>query len=193
MLAIHAPAAIALITPARRDSPRPAGMVRSASGPRPNTSLLPSGMPTTSPDGVVTRAAAGLPGWCAMALLSARMPMGAGSASLGLGDDRRIPESGDSLRARGTVGYRKPGARHRHGPLEGLPVTRKAGPPGHGSQRGQGAHTGARSLRASFGGKPAASSSASPRALSARHPSPALAPLPGRLSLPYTRPGRAPR
>jgi hypothetical protein len=72
MLAIHAPAAIALITPARRDSPRPAAIVRSASGPRPNTSLLPSGIPTTRPDGVVTRAAAGLLGWGgAIAFLSA--------------------------------------------------------------------------------------------------------------------------
>src|SRR5215471_8778374 len=85
MLAIQTPAAIALITPARRDNPRPAGMVRSASGPRPNTSLLPSGMPTTSPDGVVTRAAAGLPGWCAIALLSARTRTGAVAQSLGLG------------------------------------------------------------------------------------------------------------
>src|SRR6516225_12207713 len=131
MLATQAPAAIALITPARRDSPRPAGMVRSASGPRPNTSLLPSGMPTTSPDGVVTRAAAELPGWCAMALLSARMPMGAGSASLGLGamtGGSRNP--GIARRPAGAVGYKKPGARHSHGPLEGLPVTRKAGPAG---------------------------------------------------------------
>ena len=71
MLAIQAPAAIALITPARRDSPRPAAMVRSASGPLPNTSLLPSGMPTTRPEGVVTRAAAGLLGWDAIAFLSA--------------------------------------------------------------------------------------------------------------------------
>src|SRR5262249_7684121 len=85
MLAIQAPAASALITPARRDSPRPAAMVRSASGPRPNTSLLPSGMPTTSPDRVATRTAAGLPGWCAIALLSAPMRTGVGSASLGLG------------------------------------------------------------------------------------------------------------
>src|SRR5215469_12087685 len=131
MLAIQTPAATALITPARRDNPRPAGMVRSASGPRPNTSLLPSGMPTTSPDGVVTRAAAGLPGWCAIALLSAPMPTGAGSVSLGLGamtDGSRNP--GIACGARGTVGYREPGARHRHGPLEGLPITRKAGPAG---------------------------------------------------------------
>src|SRR5215470_439100 len=57
MLAIQAPPATALITPARRDSPRPAATVRSASGPRPKTSRLPSGIPTTSPDGVLTRAA----------------------------------------------------------------------------------------------------------------------------------------
>src|SRR5437660_1233448 len=61
MLAIHAPADIALITPARRDSPRPAAIVRSASGPRPNTSLLPSGIPTTRHEGVVTRAAGNVP------------------------------------------------------------------------------------------------------------------------------------
>jgi hypothetical protein len=67
MLAIQAPPATALITPARRDSPRPAAIVRSASGPRPNTTLLPSGIPSTSPDGVVTRAAAGLLGWDAIA------------------------------------------------------------------------------------------------------------------------------
>ena len=71
ILAINAPAAIALITPARRESPRPAAIVRSASGPRPNTSLLPSGIPTTWPEGVVTRAA-GLLGWGdAIAFLSA--------------------------------------------------------------------------------------------------------------------------
>ena len=57
MLAIQAPPATALISPARRDSPRPAATVRSASGPRPKTRRLPSGMPTTSPDGVLTRAA----------------------------------------------------------------------------------------------------------------------------------------
>src|SRR5215469_6488284 len=121
MLAIQTPAATALITPARRDNPRPAGMVRSASGPRPNTSLLPSGMPTTSPDGVVTRAAAGLPGWCAITLLLANA-LGAGSASLGLGamtGGSRNP--GIACGPPGAVGYRKPGARHRHGPLEGLP------------------------------------------------------------------------
>src|SRR5262249_51261327 len=57
MWAIQAPPATALIKPARRDSPRPAATVRSASGPRPKTSRLPSGIPTTSPDGVLTRAA----------------------------------------------------------------------------------------------------------------------------------------
>src|SRR5215475_11761839 len=57
MLAIHAPPATALISPARRDSPRPAAIVRSASGPLPKTRRLPSGMPTTRPDGVLTRVA----------------------------------------------------------------------------------------------------------------------------------------
>src|ERR1700722_852654 len=54
MLATRAPPAIALIWPARRDSPRPAAMTRSASGPRPKTRLLPSGIPITRPAGVVT-------------------------------------------------------------------------------------------------------------------------------------------
>jgi hypothetical protein len=47
------------------------------SGPRPGPGRTPAcspqGCPTTNPDGVVTRAAAGLPGWCAIALLSAPM------------------------------------------------------------------------------------------------------------------------
>src|SRR5579859_538169 len=89
MLAIHAPAAIALITPARRDRPRPAAIVRSASGPLPKTSLLPSGIPTTRPEGVVTRAAAGLLGWDAIVFLSG-LPVcvdwrDRGSASVNLG------------------------------------------------------------------------------------------------------------
>src|SRR5215813_1515420 len=69
MLAIQAPPATALISPARRDSPRPAATVRSASGPRPKTRRLPSGMPTTSPDGVLTRAATAGVGWLSMAFL----------------------------------------------------------------------------------------------------------------------------
>ena len=70
-LAIHTPPPTAVITPARRDSPRPAAMVRSASGPRPNTSRPPSGIATTSPDGVLTRAATAL-GSTAIAFLPAR-------------------------------------------------------------------------------------------------------------------------
>src|ERR1017187_10625672 len=38
----------------------PAGIVRSGSGPRPNTSLLPSGIAITRPDGAATCAAAGV-------------------------------------------------------------------------------------------------------------------------------------
>src|SRR5919198_689967 len=57
MLATQTPPVTAAIRPARRDSPRPASMVRSASGPRPNTSRFPSGIPITWPDGVLTRAA----------------------------------------------------------------------------------------------------------------------------------------
>src|SRR5450755_2765990 len=76
MLAIQTPSATALMTPARRDSPRPTETVRSASGPRPNTSRLPSGIPTISPDGVLTRAATALVGWGAIALLPAGLAVG---------------------------------------------------------------------------------------------------------------------
>lgn len=58
-MATQAPPAAALIAPARRDSPRPAGITRSASGPRPKTTRLPSGIAITRPAGVVTCAVAG--------------------------------------------------------------------------------------------------------------------------------------
>src|SRR5580704_2947401 len=70
MLAIQTPSPSALITPARRDSPRPAATVRSASGPRPNTRRPPSGTPTTSPAGVLTRAAGDVACPTAIAFLS---------------------------------------------------------------------------------------------------------------------------
>src|SRR5215472_6736272 len=54
MFATSAAPAIAVIMPARLDSPRPPAMTRSTSGPRPNTRLVPSGIPITRPDGVVT-------------------------------------------------------------------------------------------------------------------------------------------
>src|ERR1019366_3076510 len=60
MLATQAPLAAALIVPARRDRPRSAGITRSASGPRPNTSRLPPGTGITRPDGVVTCVVAGV-------------------------------------------------------------------------------------------------------------------------------------
>jgi hypothetical protein len=81
--------------------------------------------------------------------------LGAGSASLGLGvitGGSRNP--GIACGARATVGYRKRGARHRHGPLEGLSLTRKAGPTGTRVAAQARAHTGVRSLR--FSGGPAA-------------------------------------
>ena len=56
MLVIHAPAAIAVTMPARRDSPRPAATARSTSGPRPKTSWLPSAIRISWPDAVLTRA-----------------------------------------------------------------------------------------------------------------------------------------
>src|SRR6266516_589976 len=69
MLAIQAPPTTALITPARRDSPRPAAIVRSVSGPRPNTTRVPSGIPITTPDGILTCAATEVVGWSAIAFL----------------------------------------------------------------------------------------------------------------------------
>ena len=60
MLATQAPPLTAVTTPARRESPRPAEIVRSASGPRPNTSLLPSGTAISWPDGVLTCALTGI-------------------------------------------------------------------------------------------------------------------------------------
>src|SRR5581483_8297425 len=112
MLAIQAPPLTALITPARRDSPRPAAMVRSASGPRPNTTLLPSGMPSTSPDGVVTRAAAELVGWDAIAgpchrPSSREVPTTQGSGSRECRSGRHTgpaPESGDGAAGFEAVG-----------------------------------------------------------------------------------------
>src|SRR5215471_16080713 len=89
MLAIQAPPATALISPARRDSPRPAATVRSASGPRPKIRRLPSGMPTTSPDGVLTRAATAEVGWLSMASL----PVGERSAGYRAGVGRRMRDS----------------------------------------------------------------------------------------------------
>ena len=59
ILAIHAPSGVAAITPARRESPRPAVIARSTSGPRPNTSWLPSESRMTWPDAVLTCAATG--------------------------------------------------------------------------------------------------------------------------------------
>jgi hypothetical protein len=77
MLAIQAPSATALMRPARRDSPRPTATVRSASWPRPNTRRVPSGIPTTSPAGVLTRAATATGDWGVMALLTAERIGGA--------------------------------------------------------------------------------------------------------------------
>jgi hypothetical protein len=67
MLAIQAPSASTLITPARRDRPRPTAMVRSASAPRPKISRLPSATFTTSPDGVLTCAVTEVAGWIVIA------------------------------------------------------------------------------------------------------------------------------
>ncbi len=60
MFATQAPPATALIRPARLDSPRPAEITRSASAPRPNTRLVPSGIAVTRPLGIVTCAVAGI-------------------------------------------------------------------------------------------------------------------------------------
>src|ERR1700744_6441727 len=57
MLAIQAPSGVAAITPARLDRPFPAEIARSTSGPRPNTSWLPSASRMTWPDAVLTCAA----------------------------------------------------------------------------------------------------------------------------------------
>src|ERR1700719_4720811 len=105
MLAIHAPSVITLITPARRDSPRPTATVRSASAPRPKTSRLPSGILTASPDGVLTCAVSDVLGWMDIVGFLSAGP--AGSAAPVLGSTpcrmesrpahyaRPIPESGD--------------------------------------------------------------------------------------------------
>src|SRR5215472_9549311 len=91
MLATQAPPAIALITPARRDNPSPPGMTRSASGPRPNTSRVPSGIGVTVPSGLVTCAESCVtlnPGWL-------RWCAGVLAGSLGSAPGGRIHEFGD--------------------------------------------------------------------------------------------------
>ena len=72
MLAIHAPSGSTLITPARRDRPRPTAIVRSASAPRPKTSRLPSPIFTTSPDGAATCAISEVAGWSVIGVLGLR-------------------------------------------------------------------------------------------------------------------------
>src|SRR5215471_16531925 len=134
MLAIQAPPATALITPARRDSPRPTAIVRSASGPRPKTSRLPSGIPSTSPDGVVTRAAAGLLGWDAIAaeFTTCHHTMctagRSGSASLGpVSAPVRSRNPGMVSFPFARLAREQPGAGHGYGPAGKPPVT-VAGP-----------------------------------------------------------------
>src|SRR5689334_11778392 len=102
MLAIQAPPATALISPARRESPRPAATVRSASGPRPKISRLPSGMPTTSPAGVLTRAATAEEGWLFIAFLPVGERCGAPGPGVGgygaAGADAGRPRNGQLAR-----------------------------------------------------------------------------------------------
>ena len=59
-LAIQAPAASTVTTPARRESPRPAATIRSTSGPRPKTSRLPSASSLFWPDAVLTWVLSGI-------------------------------------------------------------------------------------------------------------------------------------
>src|SRR6185437_7593482 len=118
MLAIQRPSPSVLITPARRDSPRPAAIVRSTSGPRPNTRRLLSGMPTTSPDGVLTRATAVAPGSTAIAFLPARndgctaprCPSSGEAHSRARPAGALIPQSGDSGGGPGRVSWAEPEA-----------------------------------------------------------------------------------
>src|ERR1700722_770228 len=83
MFAIQTPSATALMTPARRDSPRRTATVSSVSWPRPKTRRVPSGIPTTSPEGVLTRAARAAGGGGGMTLLTAERGGGGGGRGRG--------------------------------------------------------------------------------------------------------------
>src|ERR1035438_7984771 len=128
MLATQTPPFTAVTTPARRERPRPAEIVRSAFGPRPNTSLLPSGIAITRPDGAATCAAAGVIESIALAVLPVMSPEPSPAAALpGMSHTcrcpnlksgargLRIPESGDTRSAGITISCDCPEARREHG------------------------------------------------------------------------------
>src|SRR5580693_937792 len=137
MLAIQTPSPSALITPARRDRPRPAATVRSASGPRPNTRRPPSGTPTTSPAGVLTRAAGDAACPTPIAFLSCppvlslleRTARGRGGETATpvtrilepTAAQARSPSPGIAVWSRPRLAMTQPGASARNGSLVGLP------------------------------------------------------------------------
>src|SRR5262249_55581739 len=81
-LATQPPPSTALISPARRDSPRPAGTTRSTSGPRPKTRRPPGGTAATRPPAVVTCTVTGLSG-LAMACSAVLLVRGSGGRGHG--------------------------------------------------------------------------------------------------------------
>src|ERR1700753_1633854 len=110
MLAIQAPSDSTLITPARRDSPRPTAIVRSASLPRPKISRLPSGTFTTSPVGVLTCAVTVVVGWIVIRRSSGRRPAGTVAAVWSVGRPAGAgfsPESGVDTRRRSGLAVRR--------------------------------------------------------------------------------------
>src|SRR5580704_5015435 len=145
MLATQAPPATALIRPARRDSPRPAGTIRSASGPRPNTTWPPAGIAMTAPAGLVTCASAvviaGVESSVMVVLSASRVlarrprDTDAVTRSLGAAGCARIHEFGDGQRPPAPVDCR---VNQGEAPAPGL---------GHVRQRACGAESQARHAR----------------------------------------------